>query len=73
MWTVSEYSDNPVSIGKIHLVQTCCQIFKVDSNERVALILTAAVDEGTGDPSQTIMEIWKLLEPLRTKLRPLRV
>ncbi len=41
----------------------------MDSDEQVELIAATAMDEGRGNPSQTIKEIWRLLGALRTEAK----
>jgi hypothetical protein len=56
-------------VEEIPSVQIWCQIIKIDSDEQVALIDAAAMDEGRGNPSQTIKEIRWLLGALRTEAK----
>jgi hypothetical protein len=56
-----EDGDNPLFCEEAYFVHTCCQIPKVDSKEKVALIAATAVDEGRGDISRNIKEIRRLL------------
>jgi hypothetical protein len=52
--------ENPLSSEEIHSMQTCYQILKINSDDKIAFNATAA-DEGRGDPALTIAEIQKLL------------
>jgi hypothetical protein len=62
VWATLDKGENPLSCEEIYFVQTCCQILKVNSDDKVALIASTAVDDGRGDPTLTVMEIQKFLE-----------
>jgi hypothetical protein len=50
--TALEKGDNPLSYEEIHLVKTCCQILRINSDGRAAaLVMAAALDGGRGTPS----------------------
>ncbi len=41
-------------------MKTCCQILRISSDERAALIVIAAMNRGREDPSWTILENQKV-------------
>jgi hypothetical protein len=53
--TALEKGDNPLSYEEIHLVKTFCQILRINSDGKAALVVAAALDGG--DPFWTIMKI----------------
>ncbi len=42
-------------------MQICSQILKINTDDKVAITATTALDEREGDPALTISEIWKFL------------
>jgi hypothetical protein len=67
--TALEKDNSPLSCEKLPFVKTCCQIIRMNSDERATLIVTPVVYGRRGDHCRTTMEIRKLLKMMGLKLK----